>query len=391
MNYKKGLERNLWLYALLRVFHKRTYLAVIIIYVTVYAGLSVEQFGVIAAIAALASMVLEIPSGYISDKLGHKKAIIFGSFLIMIAPLGFILYPNFYGVLFATVVFYAGGSFHSGTMQAFLHETLIELGRDDEFGKVAARAQRWGLFGNIFLVALVPLTYSIDPRLPFVVGFILQSMGFIVSLFFTTPRKEHKKINEKIHDGFFALLKSVNHRGEILLFFFLGLVTALYNKFPEFKELYFQDIGVPMWFFGFVYSLMGIAGIILTYHVHKLEKYEAKTFYLADFLFVCTISILVGLISNVFFAVGIFILYGGYGRIRRILVHAHLLKNCPTQNLKATYLSMYSFFEAFNAIWVPLILGYAIGRFGAQQGYMFFGIGFFVLLSGLYLYIFRKK
>ncbi len=391
MNYKKGLERNLWLYALMHIFRKRAYLAVIIIYATTYANLSVEQFAIIAAISAAFVMLLEIPSGYLSDKLGHKKAIVLGSFFMMIAPLGFVVAPNFYGVLFASLAYFGGVAFHSGTMQAFLHETLIGLGRDGDFGSVTARAQRWGLVGNIFLVALVPLSYSIDPRLPFVLGFLLQSMTLIIALFFTTPRKEDQKITEKIHDGFFALLKTVRNRGEILLFFFLGLIAALHNKIPEYKELYFQDIGVPLWFFGFTYSLMGVVGIILTYQVPKFEKYKAKTFYLFDFLIACGASIMVGVISNIFIGVSIFILLGGYYRIRRILTDTYLLKTCPTSNLKATYLSMYAFFASLNTIWVPLILGYLIGRFGIQNGYMFFGIGFFIVLGGLYLYIFRKK
>jgi len=391
MNYKKGLERNLWLYAWMHVFRKRVYLAVIIIYAVAYADVTVEQFGIIAAISALFVMVLEIPSGYLSDKMGHKKAIILGSLFMMIAPLGFVVAPNFYGILFASLAYFGGVAFHSGTMQAFLHETLVELDRDGEFGNVTARAQRWGIFGNIFLVALVPLTYSVDPRLPFFIGFLLQSMTLIIALLFVTPRKEHQKISEKIHDGFFALLKTVRHRGEILLFFFLGFIAALHNKIPEYKELYFQDIGVPMWFFGLVYSFMGVIGIILTYQIHKFEKYKARTFYMIDFLVACGASIIVGVVSNIFIGVGIFILLGGYYRIRRILTDTFLLKTCPTSNLKATYLSMYAFFASLNTIWIPVILGYLIGRFGVQSGYMFFGIGALIISIILYLLIFGRN
>lgn len=391
MEYTKRLERNLWLYAWMHVFRKRTYLAVIIIYATAYANVTVEQFGVIAAISALFVMVLEIPSGYLSDKMGHKSSLILGSFFMMIAPLGFVVAPNFYGVLFASIAYFGGVAFHSGTMQAFLHETLIELGRDSEFGNVTARAQRWSLVANIFLVALVPLSYSVDPRLPFVFGFFLQSMTLVISVAFTSPRKEHQKITEKIHDGFFALLKTVHYRGEILLFFFLGIIAALHNKIPEYKELYFQEIGVPFWFFGLVYSFMGVIGIILTYQIQRLEKYKAKTFYLIDFLIACGASILVGVISNAIAGVIIFIILGGYYRIRRILTDVYLLKACPTSNLKATYLSMYAFFASLNTIWIPLVLGYTVGRFGVQDGYMFFGIGFLIMLAFLYFYIFYLK
>lgn len=389
MNYKKGLERNLWLFAFLRVFHKRTYLAVIVVYATSYAGLTVEQFGIVAAITAIVTLILEVPSGYLSDKMGHKSALIFGAVFIAVAPLFFVFSPNFYGVLFASLTFFSGSAFHSGTVQALLHETLIELDRSSDYGDVAARAQRWGLFGNIFLVALVPMTYQIDPRAPFLVGFILQSFVFVISASFTSPRGTKRKISEKVHDGFFALLREVRVRGEIFLFLFLGIIAGMHNHIPGFKELYFQEIGVPVWFFGFVYSLMGMVGIILTYHVRKVEKYRASHFYLVDFLIACVASIVVGIVSHPFFGILIFIILGGYWRVRSILVHSYLLKACPTQNLKATYISMYEFFKSLNSIWVPVALGYAIGRFGAQGGYMYFGISMMIILLGLYMYIFH--
>lgn len=388
MNYKKGLERNLWLYALMMVFRKKAYVPVLVIYATAYVGLSVEQFGVIIAIASLVAMVVEVPSGYISDKIGHKTAIILGSSLIMIGPLGFVIYQNFYSILFAVVIPYLGYAFYSGTKQAFLHETLIELGRDNEFGEISARAQRWGLFGNIFIVALVPLTYSTDPRLPFLIGFALQSMLLWISLALTTPHNVKQKSHEKIHDGFFALLKTVRLRGEILLFFFLGVVASLYSQIPQYKELYFQDVGVPLWFFGFVYSITSIVGIVFTYYVHKLEKSDAVRFYLIDFLAVTTASILVGFVSNAFFGVLIFILWGGYWRIRGILVHSYILRACPTKNFKATYLSMYSFLSRLNSIWVPAVLGYLIGHFGVQVGYSYFGFAALIVLAVMYLLIF---
>ncbi len=390
INHTKRLERNLWLYAIIRLFAKRTYLPLIVIYAVVHSGVAAEQLGIIAAITAFVTLALEIPSGYISDHIGHKKAVIFGSFLLMIAPLGFVFAPNFYGILFASLVYFSGGAFHSGTMQAFLHETLSELGRDNELGNVMARAQRWSLFGNIFLIALVPLTYTIDPKIPFVIGTILQSFVFVASIFMTTPSQKHCKTKELISEGFFTLLRSVSARKEFLLFFLLGAITALHNKLPEYKELYFQDIGVPLWFFGIVYSLMGIFGIFLTYKVRKIEKCKTHIFYAFDLLIACFVSILVGLVSNIFIGVMLFVMLGGYYRIRSIIVYTYLLRDCPTQKLKATYLSMYAFFGAFNGIWIPVILGYAIGYFGAQRGYFIFGIGALMVLSALYfLYIKR--
>ncbi len=389
MNYHKGLERNLFLNIIVRIFQKRVYLAVIIIFATNYADISVMQFGVISAVTALFSLAIEIPSGYLSDRLGHKKALLFGSMMVAIAPLGFVVAPNFYGLLFASVVYFGGVAFHSGTIQAFIHETLIELGREDEYGQVSAHAQRWALFWNIFLVALAPLTYSIDPRLPFFIGFICQSFTLIAVLFMTIPKKTRIIVHEEIHDGFFALLKTVNRRKEVVLFFFMGLITAMQNKIPEYKELYFQIMDMPLWVYGTVYSMMAIAGIVMTYYIATWEKATPKKYYAMDYLIGCSVCLLTGVVSNPIIGVGIFVILGGYFRVRKILVHTYLLRDCPTQNLKATYISLYEFFCAGNGVWIPLVIGYFIGSYGVQKGYLVFGIVMTILLTVLYFYVIR--
>lgn len=386
MNYRKGLQRNLFLNTIVRTFQKRVYLAVIIIFATSYAGVSVEQFGFISAVTALFSLMMEIPSGYLSDKMGHKKALLLGSVMVAIAPLGFVFLPNFYGVLFASVVYFGGVAFHSGTIQAFMHETLLELGREEEYGRISAHTQRWALFWNIFLVATVPLTYEIDPRLPFFIGFICQSFTLIAVILMTTPRKTRMIIHEKVHDGFIALLRSVNQRKEVALFFFMGVVTAMQNKIPEYKELYFQFLDIPLWVYGTVYSMMGIAGIVMTYYIASWEKTTPRKYYAVDYLIGCGMCLLTGVVSNPILGVCLFVILGGYFRVRKILAHTYLLRDCPTQNLKATYLSMYEFFSAGNGVWIPLVIGYFIGGFGIQKGYLVFGMIMTILLTVLYFY-----
>ncbi len=384
MNYKRKLERNLTLYYIRGIFEKRPYLPIITIYVTTIAGVTLSQIGIIASITAIVSLIVEIPSGYISDKVGHKKALLFGSFLMTISTLSYMVWQNFFGACMGMVVFWAGAAFHSGTIQSFIYETLKELGRDDDYASVASRGRRWTMAGDIFLVALVPLTYKISPILPFLIGFFVHACAFVLYMFMTTPKKVHQEIKEAIADGFFSLLNTVKNRREIALFIFLGMMTATHNKLPQFREIYFQEIGVPVWFFGLILSITGIVTIFLTYTVPFLEKTKPKIFYGIDLLFACSLSLLIGLIGHPVFGVMICIIFVAYQRIRLIVIHSHLLKNCPTQDLKATYLSMYAFFENIGYIFIPLALGYLVGYFGLQKGYFIFGILFFIMIIPIY-------
>jgi len=388
--YKKRLERNLKLYYVRGIFERRPYLPIITIYATVVSGVSLSQIGIIAAISAVVSLVIEVPSGYLADKFGHKKSLLFGAFLMTISAFSYVLWQNFFGACMGMVIFWTGAAFNSGTLQAFVHETLRELGRNDDFVTVAARERRWAMAGNIVLVALVPLTYHISPVMPFLIGVFVHAIAFVLYTFMVTPKAVHQEIQEDITDGFFALIATIKERKEIILFFFLGAVTAAGNKLPQFREIYFQEIGVPLWFFGFVLSITGVVTIFFTYGVPYVKKIKPRVFYGIDFLWVAFFSILLGLISHPVFGIIAFVIFGGYRRVRSIVIHSHLLDGCPTKELKATYLSVYEFFSSFAGIFIPLVLGYLIGHFGVQRGYVAFGAIFLIAFSPLYIIVYRQ-
>jgi len=390
MKYQERLERNLRLYYIRGIFERRPYLPIITIYTTTVSGVTLTQIGIIAAISAFVSLVVEVPSGYLSDKFGHKKSLLLGSFLMVLSAFSYVVWQNFFGASTGLVVFWTGAAFHSGTLQAFVHETLRELGQDDDFAIIEARERRLAMMGNIILVALVPLTYKLSPVAPFILGAFIHACAFVLYAFMTTPKAAHQEVVDGIADGFFALISKVKDRKEIIIFIFLGIVTAAGNRLPHFRELYFQEIGVPLWFFGFVLSITGIVTIIFTYGAVYVKKIKPIIFYGIDFMALGIASILIGLISQPVVGVVIFVLFGGYRRVRSIVIHAHLLDNCPTKRLKATYLSMYEFFSALAGIWLPLLLGYAIGYFGLQGGYLTFGIIFFIIVLPMYLIIYRN-
>lgn len=390
--YKRRLEGNLFINVIIRIFTKRIYLAVIAIYAVADAGLSLEQIGIIAGITAAAVLIMEIPSGYISDKFGHKKTLVLGSFLVFLSPLCYLLWPNFFGVLMASLLFFLGGTFHSGTLQAFIHETLLELDRDADYSKVMGRAQSWSLVANAVLVVLVTLTYSIDQRLPFLIGAFSHALTVLATLFFVTPKRTEKNVKELVDFGILSLAKTIYNRGEILLFIFLGVVTALSTHAIIYREIYFQEIGIPMWFFGVALSIASILGAILSYHIHRFDSIERNRLFILDAVIVVGIVIAVGLVAHPVLVIIAFTLLPVYGRSRNVLIHSALLSDCPTRKLKATYLSVLAFFESLNGLWVPVLLGYAVGIVGVRQGYLIFGLIILCVLFLLYaLMIYQNK
>lgn len=389
--YRKKLEQNIYKYYVFRVFDKRAFLPLIAIYAVGVAGVSLFQLGIIAALTAVIQLILEIPSGYISDKIKHKNALILGSVLVSISPLAYVWWPSFWGVFWGAGVFFAGVAFFSGTTQAFIHETLLELGREKELTQVLGKSQAVGMLGNVVIIALVPLTYGVDERLPFIIGAGLLFVTLLIAITFVTPIRTSKSVQELENVSFARLIKAVGAGNNYALFFIIGLATAVNFKVPEFREIYLQDIGVSVTLLGFILAMASLLAALFNLYIHRLRVVPARKFYIVDILVLTLLTVLIGFTMNPILGVVLFILFTAYGRSRRTLIHSYILDESPTRELKATYMSLYSFFTMLNVIWVPVVLGYLIGTLGTNVGYAVFGAVMLVLLMALYVSYLRRQ
>ena len=182
-----GLEGNIVKYNLFKIFTKRVFLPLIAIHLIQVGGVTLAQLAIIASVMAITQIVLEIPTGYIADRWGHKKAMVLGALIASASVLPYIFMPNFHGGMLAVALFFGGAAFGSGTAQAFIHNTLVALGREKDYVKVMGQAQSYGLLGNVVLISLVPITYSINKNLPFIIGFICLFISFLLVASFKSP------------------------------------------------------------------------------------------------------------------------------------------------------------------------------------------------------------
>ena len=385
-NRTQKLRRNIVLYTLIRIFFKRSYLPIIAIFAVVDAGLALPQIGVIAAITSAIALIAEVPSGYVSDRIGHRNALIVGAVFVMCAPLWPLLVPHFWGMLGESVFFFVGYAFHSGTAQALLHDTLRELGEEERFGAVNARAQKYGLLAFVVLVTLVPISYRFHHAAPFALGFVLQSAVLIASLLMVQPRRmQHHNTVPMM--SVWALVKELWHGGQLLFFFFVGLSTGVIHKLPEYREILLQDIGVAVAVFGVIVAAGNLFGAVLMHAVVRLEQLPHRTFYFYDMVAIMSMSLALGIFAQGMVIALVFVLIVGYARVRQVVMHAHLLAQCAPHHPKATYLSLFELFSSVHRMWLPLLLGASIGSFGVQQGYLLFGGSVSVLLLVLYVFV----
>lgn len=377
-----GLPRNIYLLGITSATVKRVYLPLIVIF-AVEVGVSFEAIGLIAGISALVSMALEVPSGYFADKIGHKTAMTIGASAAVFSPLFLVLYQNFWGVLFSSISYFGLMTFYSGTFEALTHESLEEVGRDDEYSGVYAQMQRWSLVANIILISVIPLSYSVSHTTPFILATIVGCIGVIATL---ALRKPHilREIGKQ-EGSFRDILATIWKRKEFVYFIFLGLLGAHFNNLGQFKEVYLQVVGLPAEYLGVMYAVASAVGIGLLYGVWWLAALPERIFYLIDTAVNLSVAIVIIMEANIWITLVVFSVRIGFFRVRRPVISQHLLRRCPDPTLKATYISLGSFITATLSIFVPTVLGFLVGTYGLQEGYLFYGASAFAIIVLFYL------
>ena len=127
MTIEKALQDNIWKYALLLITNKRVFVAILGAYYLTLPDVTPKTIGTILLAGSLSGFIFEIPSGYASDKIGHKYALVISRVLMMLSTTFFLVANNVTFLILGSVFLSMSVAFHSGTDSAFIHETLRGL------------------------------------------------------------------------------------------------------------------------------------------------------------------------------------------------------------------------------------------------------------------------
>lgn len=381
---RAAYERNVFLYGILKIFTKRVFLPVLTIYLVTVGHLTIPQIGILASVSAIVSLLSEVPTGYFADRLARRTALIMCGILAGIGTLFYAFWPQFPGAVVATVFDALGYSFLSGAAEALIHDTLVALKREHEYPKVAGRAQSFGLMGNVVLVALIPLSYPINPRLPFWFGTLAYLLLIGAALAITEPpRAQTNTVVSHLKDLVFNLRRFIS-RYSILLFICIGVISALSTSSYDFTNLIFKDLGLKPSLFGFVFAAGSVMGIIGGFFIHHLRKLSVRTYTWIDTAALSLFFLIAGISRNLPVIIVCFALYMGFWRLRSIMYQHYLLEMFGRDQYKATLISTLNFFIRCNEVWLPAVFVICTARLGYYRSYSLLGITALVVLIPLF-------
>jgi MFS family permease len=352
-------------------------------------GLSLAQILLLQSILSVVTVVMEYPSGYVSDRIGYRVALNIAS-LLGIAGWGIYIFAGSFGqVLAAEMLLGVSISFISGSDSALLYETLKGEDRTESYLRLEGRMNSFAQTGEALGAIFAGLLYAAAPLLPFALQVGVWLLAFLLTRSMVEPERDCPLVSGHLAEAFrctrYAFLENRALRYTILLNAALGLASF----YPVWLiQPYMQASGVPLAWFGPIWTGANLTVAFFAMASHRFH------FWLGDrkmtFLFLLLIGAGysgLGFIGGVWGFLFYYLLTSMRG-LRGPMMLNHAQRESPSAN-RAGILSLQSLcFRLLFACTGPL-LGMAADAGGVRQAFCLLLGAFLVVLPPLAFFFLR--
>jgi MFS family permease len=272
-----GANRNVALYPWFKLFRSLMFTQAIW-FLYFQTTLTPAQAIMLYAIGDLATTVLEVPSGYASDRIGRRFTLLLAGCCSAVGALLLGLGDSFTVFVIAQVVLGAGGAFISGTDSAFLYESLSAAGREDETEAQELRAWRFSFIALALSAATGGAIAMYSYSLTFVLTAVTMAASVVISLQF---REQHSAAvplqpGEVVH---FGSLRTALKTPVLIWLFVLSVLMYAFSHVPYvFGQPFIQDalntVGLGQdapWISGVVTTVMMAISVVASLFAERLR------------------------------------------------------------------------------------------------------------------------
>lgn len=247
----------------------------IIVLFYLHRGVTVEQVFYLTLVWSLATLVFEVPSGYLADKIGRKRTMMLGSFVLLMAWVSTFFaqgFPAFIGVF---VLMSLASSMFSGTEEATLYDSLKEVGKENEMTKHNGRMISARHLMKIFVPTIGVLIAKdlIEFQFRVLIGFDVVASIVSLIIFSRLVEPKHEKSVEEYEKGVYLNSLSIIKNNPFLLRLTLNKVLVFIGAVVVFRayQPHLEEIGTPILWFAILYFFMHLIAFVSNWFVHILQ------------------------------------------------------------------------------------------------------------------------
>ena len=388
---EKSLKHNIWKYTLILIANKRIFVAILGAYYLTIPGVTPKIIGSILLAGSLSGFLFEIPSGYMSDKIGHKLTLVISRVLMLVSTIFFLVANNITFLIIGAIFLSASIAFESGTGSAFMHETLQGLKREHDYASVMGKVSSIGFAVPIIFMVLVPFLVSVSYKTPFIIALAIDIIGLLAALSLTVPRVPQEHIEEIGTTNFKQVLREGYRLNFFSIALFSGIISGTLFSVGGFRAPYQAFLEIPVIWYGVFFGIgRAFASLMLAYS-GKIKKYITLPSFYGFQLIIYTLLIFVlGIISSWWVVVTAFIVINAFQWGLSKIDEGYQLDIIRSSNFKATLLSTGSQIDQVVGAISGFGAGFLIQRISYMSGFLYLGGIFLVILFPLYWYIARK-
>lgn len=295
-----------------------------------------------------AVVLLEVPSGYFSDRIGRRTTLLTSSILLVGAYLLFFFGSGFVQFALAQVLLAAGIAFNSGTDTSFHYDSLATVGREDDYEHREAIVARNGLVATGLAALVGGAVASVDLSYAYGLSAMAALVGLGLVLAFSEP--EHKE-SEQAADFVHQVANCLSHLKNPALAWLFGfaVLAVVINHVPyEFYQPYLDVLGTQVGLGEHTAMAAGahmaVATLIAAWFARRSARIDerlgtGRTLLLAAFIQL----VIIGAMASVLHAavVALVLLRGIPSGLYKAPLNAAVTPRIPQQE-RATYLSIQS-------------------------------------------------
>jgi len=364
-------------------------MAVITLFWKEHIGLSLSQILLLQSIFAVAMVVMEYPSGYISDRVGYRTALTAASVLGILGWGAYTVATSFRDVLIAEILLGISTSFISGTDSALLYESLKETGEEAAYGRHEGRSTGFGQTGEAAGALFAGVLYANYPLLPFILQIGVWMLALVLTRGMSEPLREPKRHGGHLQEALASARYVFVQNRRLCVTILLSIVLGLSSFYPVWLiQPYMRESGVPLASFGPVWAGANLMVAIFAVLSHRVrDRLGELGMVLLLVLLVWGGYLGLGLSLGVWGFLFYYLLTAMRGMRGPFLLHVAQAE-IPSAN-RAGMLSLQSLcFRLLFAITAPLVGMYADAR-GVGKTFQLLLIAFLLVLPPL-VYLFLK-
>lgn len=338
-----------------------------------YRGLELYQIAILIALWSMLVILLQVPTGALADRWSRKNMLVLAGLFISCGYVTWLFSSTFWFFLLGFLFISLGGTFVSGTLEAYVYDFLKQNNKEEDFEKIWGRgyalrhvgiavAMSIGGFLSVRSYELVIILSALSPLVVVAVASLLPPVKPIALV---------KEIN------YLSLLKggikrAFSNRMLVRVFLYSGFIYASLGVLDEYDQVLLSSwLGLSNSFIG-IWLATGIGiSSISAFYAHKLKYMGWRVL---NTLAIAT-GILLIIINcfNSLLMLGILLLLYTFAALMSVLTQGIIQREIQSAE-RATITSVNSLVTETVAIVLGLAFGFVANQFGIQFGYGFFGL-----------------